>query len=69
MREHLNGRTVIPVQEWQEERNNLFSKNNSLIADYRKLKTDIQSIESIRKYAEKVQSEDLIPQKKKSKER
>lgn len=51
MREHLNGRTVIPVQEWQEERNDFLSKKNSLTADYQRLKSDIRNMENIRKFA------------------
>ena len=50
-REHLNGRSVIPVQEWQEERNDVLSKINSLTADYQRLKSDIRNMENIRKFA------------------
>jgi len=57
MKEHLKGLTVIPDQDWQDERNKLVKKQTSLISTYQKLKTEIRSMESIHQFAEKLDSE------------
>lgn len=70
MKEHLNGRTTIPVKEWQTERNKLINEKTSLTADYQKLKAEIRNIEILRQYAEKLDDNELnqhVPERKEMK--
>lgn len=60
MREHLNGRTVIPVQELQEEKNELIKKKSSLISNYQILKSDVRNIENILESAEMIDNKRFI---------
>lgn len=60
MKEHLNGRTLIPIQEWQAERSKLILEKTSLSTEYQKLKAEIRNMESIRKFAEKLEVENKV---------
>jgi hypothetical protein len=52
MKEHLNGRTTIPLKAWQAEHVRLTAEKSALSADYRTLKDEIREVETIRRHAE-----------------
>jgi ATP-dependent exoDNAse (exonuclease V) alpha subunit len=55
MKEHLNGRTKIPMKEWRAKRSKLAAKNHALSAELRSLKDEIKKVETIRRHADDVQ--------------
>jgi hypothetical protein len=54
LKEHLNGRTEIPLKKWQAERGRLTAEKSVLLREYATLKEEVRDVESIRKYAEEV---------------
>lgn len=65
MKGHLSGRSQIPINEWQEERNSLLIKKNTLTSDYQNLREEISIIEIIRQHVGSVRDNKLLQQKQK----
>jgi hypothetical protein len=63
MKEHLNGRTAIPLKAWKSEQAKLTGEQSALDREYKSLKEDVQSVETIRRYAESVERTIAPPQK------
>jgi Lon protease-like protein len=55
MKEHLNGRTKMPMGEWRAERSKLAAKNRALSVKLHSLKGEIKKVETIRRHAEGIQ--------------
>jgi hypothetical protein len=55
MKEHLNGRTAIPLKAWKSEQAKLTSEQFALATEYKSLKGDVRAVETIRRYAESVE--------------
>jgi hypothetical protein len=52
LKEHLNGRTVIPEKEWRKERDKLLAERYANVDEYYKLRDDVKSVETLRRGAE-----------------
>jgi Fic family protein len=52
MKNHLNGRTKMPMREWRAERLKLAAENRTLSVRLHSLKGEIKKIETIRRHAE-----------------
>ena len=50
----MNGRTLLPIEKWQEERERLSAEKFSLCEQYYKLKDDVRNVEVLRRGAEGV---------------
>jgi hypothetical protein len=66
LKEHLNGRTEIPLKKWKAERGRLTAEKFVLTREYVALKEEVRDVETIRKYAEEV-NRAIVPQKAVSK--
>jgi hypothetical protein len=55
LKEHLNGRTEIPLKKWRAERYRLTAEKSVLSREYATLKEEVRDVETVRKYAEEVQ--------------
>jgi hypothetical protein len=66
LKEHLNGRTEIPLKKWRAERDRLTAEKSVLTCEYVALKEEVRDMEAIRKYAEEV-NRAIAPQKTASK--
>jgi hypothetical protein len=63
IKEHLNGRTAIPLRAWKAERAKLTGEQSTLAREYKSLKGDVREVETIRRYAESVERTVAPPQK------
>lgn len=63
MKEHLNGRTAIPLKAWKTERAKLTGEQSALDCEYKLLKEEVREVEAIRRYAESVERTIEPPQK------
>ena len=63
LKEHLNGRTAIPLKAWQAERVKLTAEKSALGIKYQSLKEEIREVETIRRYAESMERTVAPPQK------
>jgi hypothetical protein len=68
LKDHLYGRTQIPLKAWQTERIKLTAEKSKLNSEYQTLKSEIKGVETIRKYAEDIQLTITPPQKTKKQE-
>jgi ATP-dependent exoDNAse (exonuclease V) alpha subunit len=68
MKEHLNGRSRIPMKEWRAERSKLATKSRALSVELHSLKVEIKKVEVIRRHAEGIQRTITPPQKPRGKE-
>jgi hypothetical protein len=57
LKEHLNGRTIIPVKEWRKECDKLLDERYAHIDEYYKLRDEVRSIEVLHRSAERLLSE------------
>ena len=51
LREHLNGRTTIPIKKWKSEYKELTAKRYSLCDKYYDLRGEIKSVEQLKRGA------------------
>ena len=58
LEDHLNGRTAIPEREWRAEHAALTAERYALCEEYYKLRDDVKSVETLRRGAENIMSED-----------
>jgi chromosome segregation ATPase len=68
LKNHLNGRTQIPLKDWKSERAKLTAEMSVLDGKYKLLKEEIHEVEIIRRYAESVERSIAPPQKSHSHE-
>jgi len=61
LKEHLNGRTIIPEKAWESEREKLLRERIKLAEQYYDIKADVKNIEVIRGGAENVVN-DISPE-------
>jgi hypothetical protein len=66
LKEHLNGRTEIPLKKWRAERGRLTAEKSVLTRKYATLKEEVRNVETVRKYAEEVQHAIAPPIKSRS---
>jgi ATP-dependent exoDNAse (exonuclease V) alpha subunit len=69
MKEHLNGRTRIPLKAWRAERIKFNNERTALSVRHQSLKDEIREVETIRRYAESVERTIAPPLKKREKQR
>jgi len=62
LKDHLNGRTAIPEKEWRAEHAALTAERYTLCEEYYKLRDDVKSVETLRRGAEHIMSEDAPEQ-------
>ena len=62
LKDHLNGRTAIPEKEWRAEHAALTAERYTLCEDYYKLRDDVKSVQTLRRGAENIMSEDTPEQ-------
>jgi len=63
LREHLNGRTIIPIKKWESEYKELTAKRYSLCDKYYDLRSDIKSVEQLKRGALNF-IEDTVPERR-----
>jgi len=57
LKDHLNGRTVIPEKDWREEQKRLLAERYNHVEAYYKLREDVRSVEVLRRGAESLMRE------------
>ena len=57
LKDHLNGRTVIPEKDWREEQKRLLAERYDHVEAYYKLREDVRSVEVLRRGAESLMRE------------
>ena len=62
LQEHLNGRTVIPEKEWRAELKRLTAERYALVEEYYKLKDDVKNVETLRRSAMNIMSQEAPEQ-------
>lgn len=67
LRGALNGRTSIPLKAWRAEASPLTSEKAKLYQEYRKVKQDVQEVETIRRSVEQAMRQ--APEKEREKSR
>jgi hypothetical protein len=56
MKDHLNGRTVIPEKDWRAEYTALTAERYKLCEEFYRLKDDVKNVERLRRSAENLMS-------------
>ena len=55
----MNGRTELPIKDWQKEQKELAAKRYTLCDEYYSLKEEILNIEAIRRSIETIMCDEL----------
>ena len=58
----MNGRTQLPIKDWQKEQQELLAKRYALCDEYYSLKEEITSAEAIRRSVENLMR-DITPER------
>ena len=66
--EHMNGRITLPIKAWREERDKLLAERFAHVGEYYGLRDDVQSIEVLRRSAERLMGE-IAPERKAARNR
>ena len=59
----MNGRTKLPIADWQKEQKELAAKRYALCDEYYALKEEVPNMEAIRRSVENLMREDLQAQR------
>ncbi|MDR0469637.1 MAG: hypothetical protein LBH09_06645 [Peptococcaceae bacterium] len=57
LKDHLNGRTVIPEKDWREEQKRLLAERYDHVEAYYKLREAVKSVEALQRGAESLMRE------------
>ena len=63
LKDHLNGYGKIPEKAWRAEQDALTAERFGLCDEYYKLKDDVKNVETLRRGAENIMSEDTQERK------